>query len=112
MQIRTYLYEKDMKAPLLSWFINKNFDGRWMPEGYDQLTECCIGEYPWSPTIINYFSQDDYLDYRGQTPPPCNLIPTVNDWVERYWDMTIPEVVHLVFPIVWKKTTSRNLIIN
>lgn len=81
MQIRTYLYEKDMKAPLLSWFINKNFDGRWMPEGYDQLTECCIGEYPWSPTIINYFSQDDYLDYRGQTPPPCNLIPTVNDYI-------------------------------
>lgn len=83
MQIRTYLYEKNMKAPLLSWLMNKNFDGRWMPEGYDQLTECCIGEYPWSPTMINYFSQDDYLNYRGRggTPPPCNLITTVNDYI-------------------------------
>lgn len=81
VQVRTYLYQKNTKEELLLWFNNKDFDGRWMPEGYGQLYECCIGEYPWSPTMINYFSQDDGFSFREKTSPPCQLITTVNDFL-------------------------------
>ena len=80
MHIRTYFFEKNKKNVLLSWFNNKNFEGRWMPEGFGQLYECCIGEYPWSPSMINYLSQDNKSITRNDLKLPCNLICTVNDY--------------------------------
>ena len=80
IQVRTYLYTKDKKGDLLKWFEKKDFEGRWMPEGYGQLYECCIGEYPWSPTMINYLGQEEEQDFRVENPAPCHLITTVNDY--------------------------------
>lgn len=80
MQVRTYLYFKDEKEDLLKWFDKKDFEGRWMPEGFGQLYECCIGEYPWCPTIINYLGQEEEQDFRQETPAPCYLITTANDY--------------------------------
>lgn len=81
MQVRTYLYTKDKKKELLKWFDKKDFEGRWMPEGYGQLYECCIGEYPWSPTMVNYLGQEEEQDFRQENPAPCYLITTVNDYM-------------------------------
>ena len=80
MQVRTYLYTKDKKNDLLKWFEKKDFEGRWMPEGYGQLYECCIGEYPWSPTMVNYLGQEEEQDFRQENPAPCYLITTANDY--------------------------------
>lgn len=80
MQVRTYLYRKDKKDNLLKWFKQKDFEGRWMPEGFGQLYECCIGEYPWSPTMVNYLGQDEDQNFRQESPAPCYLITTVNDY--------------------------------
>lgn len=79
-QVRTYLYSKDKKDVLMKWFDKKDFEGRWMPEGFGQLYECCIGEYPWSPTMGNYLSQEEEQDFRQESPAPCYLITTVNDY--------------------------------
>lgn len=81
MQVRTYLYSKDKKDDLLKWFDKKDFEGRWMPEGFGQLYECCIGEYPWSPTMINYLEQEEDQEFRQESPAPCYLITTANDYV-------------------------------
>lgn len=80
MQVRTYLYTRDKKNDLLKWFEKKDFEGRWMPEGYGQLYECCIGEYPWSPTMVNYLGQEEEQDFRQENPAPCYLITTANDY--------------------------------
>ena len=80
MQVRTYLYTKDKKNDLLKWFEKKDFEGRWMPEGYGQLYECCIGEYPWSPTMVNYLGQEEEQDFRQENTAPCYLITTANDY--------------------------------
>ena len=80
LQLRTYLYSKDKKADLMRWFYEKDFEGRWMPEGFGQLYECCIGEYPWSPTMVNYLGQEEEQDFRQESPAPCNLVTTVNDY--------------------------------
>jgi hypothetical protein len=80
VQVRTYLYQKDKKSDLLRWFDGKDFEGRWMPEGFGQLYECCIGEYPWSPTMVNYLGLEEEQDFRQESPAPCYLITTVNDY--------------------------------
>lgn len=80
MQVRTYLYHKDKKDDLLNWFEGKNFEGRWMPEGFGQLYECCIGEYPWSPTMVNYLEKEKQ-NFRQEFSAPCDLITTVNDYL-------------------------------
>lgn len=80
MQVRMYLYTKDKKKDLLKWFDKKDFEGRWMPEGFGQLYECCIGEYPWSPAMVNYLGQEEEQDFRQEDPAPCHLITTANDY--------------------------------
>lgn len=80
MQIRTYLFSKDKKEKLLKWFEGKDFEGRWMPEGFGQLYECCVGEYPWSPIMVNYLGQEEEQSFRQEKPAPCHLITTVNDY--------------------------------
>ncbi len=81
MQIRTYLFSKEDKENLLKWFMGKDFEGRWMPEGFGQLYECCVGEYPWSPCMVNYLAQEEEQDFRKEEQAPCYLITTVNDYV-------------------------------
>jgi len=80
MQIRTYLFSKNDKVKLLKWLKGKDFEGRWMPEGFGQLYECCVGEYPWSPIMINYLGQEEEQSFRQEKPAPCHLIATVNDY--------------------------------
>ena len=99
MQVRTYLYFKDEKEDLLKWFDKKDFEGRWMPEGFGQLYECCIGEYPWCPTIINYLGQEEEQDFRQETPAPCYLITTANDYtVEKDSPFCVNEENSYMFP--------------
>ncbi|WP_288794424.1 hypothetical protein [Megamonas funiformis] len=81
MQIRTYLFSKDKKEELLKWFKKKDFVGRWMPEGFGQLYECCVGEYPWSPIMVNYLGQEDKQCFRQEKQVPCHLITTANDYI-------------------------------
>ncbi|WP_415281503.1 NACHT domain-containing protein [Clostridium perfringens] len=81
VQIRTYFYEKDKKQELLDWLKNKDFEGRWMPEGYNQLYQCCVGEYPWSPIMVNYLGQDESQDFKQEMSLPCYLYTTVNDYL-------------------------------
>lgn len=80
MQVRMYFYQKEKKYELLEWFKQKDFEGRWMPEGFGQLYECCIGEYPWSPTMINYLGQEEEQNFRQEAQAPCHLITTINDY--------------------------------
>lgn len=80
LQVRTYLHCRSKKAALLKWLEGKDFIGRWMPEGFGQLCECCIGEYPWSPTMVNYFGQEE-PDFRQNSSAPCDLIVTINDYI-------------------------------
>lgn len=79
MHVRTYLYTRDKKKDLLKWFENKDFEGRWMPEG-GQLYANCIGEYPWSPTMVNYLGQEEEEDFQQENPTPCSLITTAIDY--------------------------------
>lgn len=79
--IRTYFFKKNKKEALLGWLKNKDFEGRWMPEGYGQLYECCVGEYPWSPTMINYLGQEEEQNFGQEKSAPCYLYTTVNDYI-------------------------------
>ena len=96
---RPFFNSKEKKLDLLKWFDNKDFEGRWMPEGFGQLYECCIGEYPWSPTMINYLGQEEEQDFRQETPAPCHLITTVNDFImEKDSAFCVSEKSSYMFP--------------
>ena len=81
MHVRTYLYNKQGKNELLKWFKNKDFEGRWMPEGLGQIYECCLGEYSWDSSIDERLVQSDDHFWGEETPPPCKLIVTANDYL-------------------------------
>ena len=99
MQIRSYLFLKDKKEMLLEWFDGKNFEGRWMPEGFEQLYECCVGEYPWSPSAVNYLGQEEEQDFGHRNPAPCHLITTVNNYIaEKDSPFCNDEVKSYMFP--------------
>lgn len=81
IQIRSYFYEKGKKQELLKWFQKKNFDGRWMSEGTGGMYRNCLGEYPWSPDMVNYLGEEEEQNFRQEKPAPCYLIATVNDYI-------------------------------
>ena len=102
MQIRTYLFSKNKKDKLLKWFEGKDFEGRWMPEGFGQLYECCVGEYPWSPIMVNYLGQEEEQSFRQEKPAPCHLITTVNDYTaEKDSPFCIDEFNSYMFPSMY-----------
>lgn len=81
MHINTYIYNKENEAELVNWLKGKDFEGRWMPEGFSQINENCIGDYSWSPYVQNYIKElvnERHLSARGEELP-CELITTVND---------------------------------
>lgn len=43
--------------------------------------ECCVGEYPWSPTMINYLGQEEEQILGQEAAAPCYLYTTVNDYI-------------------------------
>ena len=70
-----------------------------MPEGYGQLYENCISEYPWSPTMVNYLGQVEEQDFRQQNPAPCYLHTTVNDYTaEKDSPFCVNETASYMFP--------------
>lgn len=58
IQIRSYFYEKE-KAGAAEVVSEENFDGRWMPEGTGEMYRNCLGEYPWSPDMVNYLGEEE-----------------------------------------------------
>lgn len=81
VQIRSYFFSKKHKQKFLEWLVGKDFEGRWMPEGTRSLYEVCIGEYPWSSYIIQYLKEmEEDQSFRGNTPAPCYIDPTVNEY--------------------------------
>lgn len=81
VHIHAYLYKKKNKEKLLEWLKEKDFEGRWMPEGYQQLYEICLGEYPWHPTMQNIFG-DSFENEQNELEEklPCKIITTVDDF--------------------------------
>lgn len=82
MHFNTYIYDKENEAELVNWLKGKDFEGRWMPEGFSQMYENCVGEYLWSPYVQNYIKEavkEGHYSARGEELP-CKLITTVNDW--------------------------------
>ncbi len=81
VQIRSYFFSKKKKQKFLEWLVGKDFEGRWMPEGTSSLYEVCIGEYPWSSYIIQYLKEmEEEQSFRGNSPAPCYIDPTVNEY--------------------------------
>lgn len=81
VQIRSYFFSKKYKQKFLKWLKGKDFEGRWMPEGTSSLYEVSIGEYPWSSYIIQYLKEmEEEQHFRGNSPAPCYIVPTVNDY--------------------------------
>lgn len=81
VQIRSYFFGKKYKQNFLDWLKGKDFEGRWMPEGTNHLYEVSIGEYPWSEYITQYLREmQEEQSFRGNSPAPCHIIPTVNDY--------------------------------
>lgn len=81
VQIRSYLLGKKYKQKFLNWLKGKDFEGRWMPEGTNNLYEISIGEYPWSGYITQYLEEmQEEQSFRGNSPAPCHIIPTVNEY--------------------------------
>lgn len=81
VQIRSYFFSKKYKQKFLEWLAGKDFEGRWMPEGTSSLSEVCIGEYPWSSYIIQYLKEmEEEQSFRGNSPAPCYINPTVNEY--------------------------------
>lgn len=80
-QKRSYFFGKKYKQNFLDWLKGKDFEGRWMPEGTNHLYEVSIGEYPWSEYITQYLREmQEEQSFRGNSPAPCHIIPTVNDY--------------------------------
>ncbi len=80
-QIRSYFYSKKYKSQFLEWLEEKDFEGRWMPEGTSSLYEISIGEYPWTSYIIQYLREmEEEQNFRGNSPAPCYIDPTVNEY--------------------------------
>lgn len=80
-QIRSYFFGKKYKQNFLDWLKGKDFEGRWMPEGTNHLYKVSIGEYPWSEYITQYLREmQEEQSFRGNSPAPCHIIPTVNDY--------------------------------
>lgn len=81
VQIRSYLFEKKYKQKLLDWMKEKDFEGRWMPEGTNSLYEISVGEYPWSSYLEYYLGDtEEEQDFRDVPPAPCYIDPTANDY--------------------------------
>lgn len=81
VQIRSYFFGKEYKQKFLKWLVEKDFEGRWMPEGTSNLYDVCIGEYPWSSYIIQYLKEmKEEQSFRGNPPAPCYINPTVNEY--------------------------------
>lgn len=81
MHINAYLYKKKNKGKLLKWLEGKDFEGRWMPEGFNQLYEICVGEYPWCPTMQNIFVEyPENERCESGKELPCEVITTVDDF--------------------------------
>ena len=52
-----------------------------MPEGTNHLYEVSIGEYPWSGYITQYLEEmQEEQRFRGNSPAPCHINPTANDY--------------------------------
>lgn len=80
-QKRSYFFGKKYKQNFLDWLKGKDFEGRWMPEGTNHLYKVSIGEYPWSEYITQYLREmQEEQSFRGNSPAPCHIIPTVNDY--------------------------------
>ena len=85
MHFNTYIYEKKNENELLLWLKGKDFEGRWMPEGFSQMYEHCVGEYPWSPGVNSYLEEalsNGHNDAGGQENLPCGLFTTVNGYLD------------------------------
>ena len=41
----------------------------------------CLGEYPWSPDMVNYLNEEEEQSFRQEEAAPCHLIATVNDYI-------------------------------
>ena len=51
-------------------------------QGFSQVCEHYVGEYPWSPGVKTYLEEafsNGYYEARGQEDLPCELFTTVND---------------------------------
>ncbi len=83
--VRSYLLDRINEETLLRWLKGKDFEGRWMPEGYESLYEGWIGEYPWSPSYVNTLVTDNtntYGSYNSNNTIPINIIPTINGYTD------------------------------
>ncbi|MDR3595045.1 serine protease [Clostridium sp.] len=76
-QIRSYLVKNIELKKFKGWVEDKNFDGRWMPEGRN-FYEGCIGEYPWSASYRNYLEQE--YERKKVNGLQVKLIPTINQF--------------------------------
>ncbi|MHA7108311.1 trypsin-like serine protease (plasmid) [Bacillus sp. C-3-6] len=79
-QIRSYLIEKEKMSAYKEWVKDKNFMGRWMPEGYDSLYEGWLGEYPWSPHFKNILRNHEQDQEVVGGKLPFKLISTTNEY--------------------------------
>lgn len=75
-QIRSYLISNDKLEEFNQWVKDKNFAGRWMPEGASSLYEGWIGEYPWSASYRNVLE----VEYDYTEKVPFELFPTANQF--------------------------------
>lgn len=86
MHIHAYLYKKKNKGKLLEWLKGKDFEGRWMPEGMQDIYDICIGEYPWNTTmqsyLLEFYNEEQNMYNRGYRgiQYPCKLITTVDGY--------------------------------
>lgn len=74
-QMRSYLIKNSDLDKFKEWLQNKNFEGRWMPEGYSFYAGG-IGEYPWSASYRNYLEQE--YEMKKVEKLKVNLMPTSN----------------------------------
>ena len=75
LNVQSYLVSASRVEKLWSWLVNKNFMGRWMPEGCEYHYRF-LGEYPWATSFHEF--KESFTSRIGGEKPPCRVLPTCN----------------------------------
>lgn len=97
VQVRSYLIGASDFERAWRWLRSRNFDGRWMPEGWDISESAFIAEYPRSialgdaglpdmrGTVPEMWPRDrSQIPATGPERGPCALVPTTHNLLSEF----------------------------
>ena len=107
LQIRSYLVPRPSYVRFLTWALEQDWNGRWMPEGPTVLG-VYQGEWPWHPASAGYHTSSIVVEAKSDQDrlAPAPVVPT---WAEYIWerDGAFERSVARAMPSSWLMARAR-----